>query len=441
MTLARSAGLCHHAEMPPLRQSLLLLTYVVLGCSGGGSGDGATTPVDSGSPDISIDSSPRETSSDAGDSSGETSDAPPEASTPYPAYPDSRPQILNDPPGAVIAKPVFQGVYFGTDADQVDLDRVISKFATSTYWGALSEYGVGAASAAPSIAVTETAPTVASNVDIGVWLAGKLDGTHPEFGAVDDATVRSKIFAIFYPMTTRLTLGGNELCSSGYGSYHSGVKLGDSGAVAQFIIVPRCTSGSFVTTSTSLTAMMIGAPTDPIDASGNGVAFQGWNLEQGGRKLSGNEIGTACQFLKPVTHADLGFAAMPIWSNAASKAFRDPCLPAGAKPYFTSVPAQNDDVTVAGTKVKGIRAAPDGTADIEILLSSEAKTSGPWTLKPGSFNPIALTFKLDATTGNNGDVVHLHITSKLKGAQYAPFWIVSELDGVQTMEFAVITAK
>lgn len=71
----------------------------------------------------------------------------------------------------------------------------------------MAEYGVTSATAGTSIALTETADTTLTSTAIETWLDGKLDGTNAAFGPVDATTLASKIFVLYYPSTTMITLG------------------------------------------------------------------------------------------------------------------------------------------------------------------------------------------------------------------------------------------
>jgi hypothetical protein len=71
----------------------------------------------------------------------------------------------------------------------------------------VAEYGVTSATAGTSIALTETADTTLTSTAIETWLDGKLDGTNAAFGPVDATTLASKIFVLYYPSTTMITLG------------------------------------------------------------------------------------------------------------------------------------------------------------------------------------------------------------------------------------------
>jgi len=79
-------------------------------------------------------------------------------------------------------------------------------------------------------------------------------------------------------------------------------------------------------------------------------------------------------------------------------------------------------VTLGGTTftpaitVPGVKVPVGGTKTIDIVLHSEAPTSGPWTVSvqdlsyiTGSTNSAATKLTLDKTSGNDGDVLHLTI--------------------------------
>ena len=369
-----------------------------------GSSSSDASPVDGGVDSTSSDSGV--TSDSSNEASSDASDASDGPSTMYPAFKPPRPKLGGGT--TVIASPVFAPVFFPADSEQSTIDGSITSYLGSKEWSALSEYGIGAGTKSDAITLTEAAPTTATDDDIQAWLKTKLDGTHAEFGAVDATTLASKIFLLFYPASTTITYGSSTSCA-GFGTYHSGLTL-PSSAVVQYVVVPRCPPAP---TATSVTYMLSSAPGDPSDGLGKVTGYSSFDVKTfPGNVAAGTEIGTACEFLAAVTPSDLSFAVARTWSNAASLAYHDPCVPTpDSGPYFTSVPIPADMLTFSGTKVKGVSLA-SGSATIEVQLLSDGPTSGDWSVK--AFAPFvattAFTFAFDKSTGNNGDVLHLTIT-------------------------------
>jgi len=174
---------------------------------------------------------------------------------PAAAYPASTPTMPQLQRGSlpVIAAPVLVPVYFAGETMQASLDVALSSWVSSSgIFQAMGEYGVTSGSIAPSIAQTAATTEVhkgtsiaavtpgasLTGADVEAWLAGELDGTHPEFGPVDAHTLASKIFVLFYPEATTITFGAASSCTN-FGSYDAGVTLA-TGAVAHYVVAPRC---------------------------------------------------------------------------------------------------------------------------------------------------------------------------------------------------------
>jgi len=79
---------------------------------------------------------------------------------------------------------VIYPVFFGNDdaAFTAQIADFYAKVGATDYWKqTTSEYGVGPATTAAPIQLTETMMGTITDGDIQTWLAGKLDGTHPSF--------------------------------------------------------------------------------------------------------------------------------------------------------------------------------------------------------------------------------------------------------------------
>ena len=273
---------------------------------------------------------------------------------------------------------------------------------------------------------SEAAPRLTSD-DLETWIAAQLDGSHPLWGPVDATTLRSRIFIGFAPAGTTITYGPATSCVD-YQSYDAGVTL-PSGAVAHYVVVPRCPSPRGVTQAewTSLAAISsvidrIGNPT-PSRASTE-TAWAGFGVSQGGFAFGGAGLAGVCS--QAVVGSDRSFTwpvnGLPLvprsWSNAAANAYHDPCVPAPAGPYFVSVPVATDSLTLpTGEKIQGVLVPAGGSKTIDVRLLSDAPT-GPWWVSTQLLDlglPRAGTsgfsFRWDWPVGKDGDTLHLTISA------------------------------
>jgi hypothetical protein len=147
----------------------------------------------------------------------------------------------------------------------------------------------------------------------------------------------------------------------------------------------------------------------------------------------GGEIADMC-VLEPssfITPPDVGFLVQRVWSNANAAASHDPCAPVPAgEVYFNAVPDLSMTEMHPGSYLEGIPVPPGGTGTAALHLFSDAKTPGPFTISVAETgitgtrvppDPLhQLSFSLDRTTGENGDVVTLTIHRKpLAGGEKA----------------------
>ncbi len=166
--------------------------------------------------------------------------------------------------------------------------------------------------------------------------------------------------------------------------------------------------------------------------------------------LGGGETSDMCAQSHTASYndPDVGYMVQRSWSNKAAAAGKDPCVPRPREPYFNSAPVLNDNVTLGGLgstiKVKGVQIPIGATKTVEIDLFSEAATSGPWEVAAYDYNEYmggqpALDFSFDATSGQNGQKLHLDITP-LKVGQYnvEMFFIVSKLGDQQNIWVGVV---
>jgi hypothetical protein len=369
----------------------------------------------------------------------------------FPAFSFRLPQIKNQG-GRILAKPTFVPITFDGDPLRDDIEKFTGNLAQSKYWKTIgADYGVTDAAAGAPVHVATPPGDVVKASAVESWLANMLDGTHPEFGAPDAQSV----YTIFYPPGTSIDgLAGSAEGAScvDYGAYHGSVMVGSTAVV--YVASPRCEQMGglkgldFVTFTTS--HELIEAATDPFADTPAFSGVDDWLWED----LLNTEVGDLCarlqQPFKPAP-SDVGFAVQRIWSNSAAKAGHDPCIPSPAKAYFTAVPDLPDTTPVdaltavdedSGSDVDG---APSGTGPsgdpgdsppatvktitvplngqktIDVRLSSDRATTGPWTVQAllpagDPKAPPTLGMKFDQKSGTNGDVLKVTITGKVKGS-------------------------
>jgi hypothetical protein len=350
-----------------------------------------------------------------GGDAGGTADAAHEASPAFPAFQPAMPQIQKGA-GTVLAAPVVVPVYFGGETLQSTLDATVSSWlVSSAFRTSLQEYGVTSGTAGSSIALAEAAAASLTDTDVEAWLKGKLDGTHPEFGPVDAATLGPKIFVLYYPASTTITRGtpptGAGAGCGGWTGYHAGVALAGN-AVAHYAVLARCTpvSGSALDLLTSTaTAMIVSEATNP-QTSLTTYQTGGWTGFDAAHAVFAlnDEVGSACEEVAPVTPPGVAGAVTRIWSNVAAAAYHDPCRPAPSDPYFVAVPVLTDDIVAGSVHTKGVVVPRGGSVTIDVQLLSDGPTDA-WDLSMPMAGGMEMSF--DQPTGRNGDTRKLTIHS------------------------------
>jgi len=382
---------------------LFVLAAVGCGNSSSSGNDGGGSTMDA----AMMESAP-------GDDAGGEAEAAP---APYPAFKPAMPQ-MNKGALSAIAAPVIVPVYFMGETLQMGLDGALATWMSAgTFKTSLAEYGVTGATAGMSIPLTEAAGMMLTSDQIQTWIEGKLDGTHSEFGLVDMTTLASKIFVLYYPSTSMISLGSSNSCTD-FGGYHAGVTLG-TGAVANYIVLPRCTPAMGVSQTDDLTgtmsALVISATCNPVTSlSSSQSGWQGFDVPHEVFGNLGSEVGTACA----PEGLPMGQVTSRAWSNAAAAGYHDPCLPAPTGAYFVSVPVATDHVTLpSGDVTKGVSVPIAQSKTIDVQLLSDSATSGPWNVATKLVGTTGFTFTLDQMSGNNGDTIHLTVTAPATPAQ------------------------
>ena len=193
-----------------------------------------------------------------------------------------------------------------------------------------------------TIAVDEPAPTTITSGQIETWLAQKLSGPTPAFGAPDAST----LYAIYYPQSTTITMDGageqGQSCA-GYGGYHFEVNA--AGTQVGYAVLPRCSDIDELTVAAS--HEYFEWATDPFPKTKPAYsklddAHWAWQAAFIG------ELGDLCTFLDRdnLTPPEIGFQVQRQWSNKLSLAGKYPCAPTKTTPYLQAIPTAEDDAIV-----------------------------------------------------------------------------------------------
>jgi hypothetical protein len=354
---------------------------------------------------------------------------PVDAGAPFPAFAVDAPKLVPRG-GPVLAAPQLRVVTFAGDPQADDIETFASRLGASSYWRqATHEYGVGAMTFLPPIRLAESAPAAVDDSDFRVWLASKLDGSDARFGSPDPST----IYAVFYPTGTKITIGTQLTGCVNSGGYHWDATMND-GTDVPYVVMPRCTQLGNVSGLDVLTMVasheLAETATDPLSQS-NPAFFAMDDAHFAFGDYYEAEDGDLCVQDKYLTAkpSDVGYTVQRLWSNAAAAAGHHPCVPSSS-PYFTAQPVLTQTVNAGSIATRGVSVALHRSKTIDLQLFSDAPTSGAWTVTVYDVASVRgsgaeLSFALDRSTGQNGDVLRLTITrnkSAARGFSEAMIW-------------------
>ena len=348
-----------------------------------------------------------------------TEPAPPAGGSPFEESAHGPPPQLVSAGGPVLTAPRTQPIFWSTDADyQAKIEDFDAKLATYDYWEiTTAEYGVGYIQGLPSIVTTDPVPT--TNDALVAWLAQKLDGTHTAEGwpaQVDPQT----IYSVFLPPGAVLHDPYGDSCAA-YGAFHDEA-TGAHGESIIYALMPRCNYGGPLIDdlTASYSHELIEAATDPLVETD--LAYgdpDPDNYVMG--YTPGAETGDYCEYLDTAYIRLEGYEVQRTWSNKASLAGKDPCVPApkqtayiAAVPMFTAQAPIDDVYTGAKLMTRGAMVAVGQSTTLDVQLISDRPTE-PFTVSAIDVSGGELAFAWDATTGKNGDVLHLTVTRKRAG--------------------------
>ena len=353
-----------------------------------------------------------------------TPDAPAFVEAPHAAAP----QVVSLG-GPVIASPTVLPIFFANDATvQGEIETFGSWLAISTYWTIISrEYGIGPISFLPTIVSTDAPPT--TDAALQTWLASYADGTHAGWPKADANT----IYAVYLPAGVTLTASFGTSCTA-FGGYHSEGLLADGTTKFIYALLPRC--GPAGAELTDLTAAVshefLEASADPYYSTAPAYR-QSDNNDIIWTFAPGAELGDMCAYTQ-ASFQDMGIGTLTssapytvqrTWSNASAAAGHDPCVPTLAQlsrgPYLSAAPVLPDMLTIDNIPTQGVNVPLGQSVTIEVDLFSDGPVSIAWQVAAAdaatlSGQPAQLTFAWDATTGNNGDKLHLTITRTAESA-------------------------
>lgn len=339
---------------------------------------------------------------------------PDAGSTPWAeAVPSSMPQLVTLG-GPVLAQPKIQPIFFANDPLETQVETFLAQLTTSSYWRATAtEYGVGAPSVLPTI-VTTAAPPV-NDTDLPGWMTARFPTADP-----------NTIYALFFGDGMVLHSQGGDSCT-GYLAFHDETQDSHGGSLV-YAFMPRCepetgfdhAQNKLDELTISLSHELLEAATDPRVEST--PAYGDVDDDHAILALTpGAENGDLCEDRDTAYIRGVGeFMVQRTWSNDASKAGHDPCVPAPPTTYLAAAPVFTESVSLGGfggaRTTKGMKLAVGMSKTIDVAVYSDTPTPEEYTID-ATDDSGELTFAWDKSTGKNGDKLHLTITRAKAASQ------------------------
>jgi len=325
----------------------------------------------------------------------------------------------------VLRSPRVVPITFEGNTNRNEIEDFCASFGCTSYWRAIAnEYGVYDAVTGTPIRIAEPAPAEINDRAIMNWLKKNIEAKTPGW----DLPTPDTLYAIYYPSSTTVTLGTDSTSCVDFGGFHENLVLSD-GTTVPFAVMMDCDDDLDEVTSVS-SHEFIEAATDPFPLYKPAYQFTDsdhivYSLRAGG------EVADLCS--EPgdsLFPTDYPFMVQRSWSNLASRAGHDPCVPAPPDVYFNTVPELPDPVGTAfpGLVTKGVKIPIGGERTIYLQLFADGAIA-PWTIsvKDSSGEAAHLSFTLEKTTGKAGDRIALTISKKSESSRYGfePFAITS----------------
>lgn len=414
-----------------------LLAASALACGGGSGASDAGTPVDAAA-DVAIDA---------------PADALPDISvdaSAYPAFTPEMPKVV-DNGGVILAAPKIVTVTWNDDPNQSLLDAFGDGIGQSAYWQATtSEYGVGAATS-DHVHISTSLPQTMTDAALEKMIADQVDAAPGSGWPVDDA---STVYVVYVPEAMELTSGNANDCNIEDG-YHDEMQTQTVSHLVYAVVNEGCHDTQDVVSFTTEVASheMVESATDPhaeTDLAYAGFdedhyAWEQWNQRQ-------DELADACEYFAEANYestAPFDDWLQRSWSNAGAAAGHDPCVPAPAGAYYNATPLGLDSISITlkngSLATKGYSIGVGTKRTVQIGLYSDAPHA-PWTVNvvegDGFSTPVShVTIAQTVTSGQNGDVLDVDITTKSTKASGVLVTVVSSASGEPThyMPFLVAT--
>ncbi len=336
------------------------------------------------------------------------------------------PQVVNLG-GPVLTTPKVQPIIYASDAGGGDIMAFLGELASTSYWGqATAEYGVGALTVLPPITLTTPAPATISDDMLESSLAANTSGANPGWGPPDAGT----IYLFVLPAGT-IEQDSEGACCTDYDGYHYETTAGAGAGAVDVAYAVSCACSGFdgpdVTDLQERTVDMshelVESATDPFPDSDPAFTQEDdadivWTF------VTDGEVADMCEFNDDANVVPPGstYMVQRSWSNAAARAFQNPCVPVvTTTPYLNSFPRLSsipyDDG--AGTIVtQGVDVRLGASQTIDVDLMSAAGVTGPWTVQIYDYDAAiagltaGAVLRPDASSGSAGDTIHLTITPK-----------------------------
>lgn len=336
-------------------------------------------------------------------------------------FPATLPQVV--PTLGAISQPNIVPVFFPNNTLKSQLTSYVMNYvARSAAYAPIAEYGVTNTTVAAAVQLATAPPTAVNDTDIQALLAARIgDSTLP-------AADGRNIYLFFYPQATAITKGSGKSCQD-FAGYHGWTKVG--GVDAPYAVIPQCTSstqpGALAALTIPVSHEITEAVTDPV-----GVSLYDMNdpYPLWFAPFFGNEVADMCEWLSDTAVTEIGIGTSArIWSNAAMRSKKNPCLPApGGAPSFFAIPVmtdlrtiqinnvlrQTELVTLIGTtpRVIDVNLISDASAGVMITAEVEEVPIGTSSV-PNPAKVLSFTWMEAPTatkvTALSGGKVHLQL--------------------------------
>lgn len=355
-------------------------------------------------------------------------------------FPTTLPQV--QPTQGAISQPHIVPIFFPNNTLRTQLTSYVQNYVSrSASYAVMAEYGVTSTTVGTAVVLPTAPASSVTDDEIQALLSARIaDGTLP-------AANGKTIYVLFYPQATTITRTGTKSCVD-FAAYHGWTKVG--GQDAPYAVIPQCSSSSLPSTLPALTVSasheITEAVTDPIGLSLNETndPYSLWFAP-----YSGNEVADMCEWLSDyaVTEVGIGTSAR-IWSNAAMRSKKNPCLPApvGA-PSFFAIPflpelrtvqissqlRQTELLTLTGTTPRTIEVRLSSDATSPPMITVEAEEIPIATVStPSPAKVLALTWQeapaATRVTAAAGSTVHLQVSaSSAPASAYTTFRVYATI--------------